>query len=37
MYNEWGAGAPDDWCIEQAQGEPMIMILSVIYGALLLP
>ena len=37
LNNEQGEGAPDDWCTEQAQGEPKIMILNIIYGAFLLP
>jgi hypothetical protein len=37
LYNEWGEGAPNDWCTEKAQGEPKVMILSVIYGRFLFP
>ena len=32
LYDERGQGAPEDWCTEQAQGEPKIMVFHAISG-----
>ena len=31
LNNEQGEGAPDDWCTEQVQGEPNIIIIIMLF------
>lgn len=32
LYDIKGQGAPEDWCTEEGQGEPKIMVFHAIYG-----
>ena len=32
LYDLKGQGAPEDWCTQQGQSEPKLMVFNVVYG-----